>query len=334
MKTLGAGIVGYGKVAANTHRKWLTELDGVELRVVCDTTAVRREAAQADCPGAAVVDDYAALLADESVDLVIVTTPPTSHAKLAIQAAEAGKHVFVDKPFAATGEEAARMLDAAAVHQVVMHCHQNRRHDGEYRPIEEAVRAGRIGDILHIRRVWTQYGEGWATWGIEGFNPRWRVQRAYGGGMVYDYASHLGDQILHLVGQLLVSVFADARGLKFSDEVDDHFSCLLRFANGTTAYLESSNLARLPAPHWYVIGSEGCLTAEKCNGPVTLLAEGMSEPEILPAQNDRQRLYENLLAACRGEAEPSVSPADLRATMSLIDAIFESARTGRMVELA
>ena len=333
MKTLGAGIVGYGKVAANTHRKWLTELDGVELRVVCDTTDVRRAAARQECPAAAVIEDYASLLADRSVELVIVTTPPTSHATLAIQAAEAGKHVFVDKPFAATGEEAHRMLAAANANGVVMHCHQNRRHDGEYRPIEDAVRAGRIGEIHHIRRVWTQYGEGWATWGIEGFNPRWRVQREYGGGMVYDYASHLGDQVLHLVGQPLVSVFADARGLKFSDEVDDHFSCLLRFANGTTAYLESSNMARLPAPHWYVIGSEGCLTAEKCNGPVTLLAEGMSEPEVLPANNDRVKLYENLLASCRGDARPSVSPDDLRATMGLVDAIFKSVSTGQAVEV-
>src|SRR3712207_8822572 len=47
-----------------------------------------------------------------------------------------------------------------------------------------------------VRRVWSQFGMGWATWGIEGFNPTWRVQRAYGGGMVYDYAPHLGDQVL------------------------------------------------------------------------------------------------------------------------------------------
>jgi len=170
------------------------------------------------------------------------------------------------------------MLDAAAVHQVVMHCHQNRRHDGEYRPIEEAVRAGRIGDILHIRRVWTQYGEGWATWGIEGFNPRWRVQRAYGGGMVYDYASHLGDQILHLVGQLLVSVFADARGLKFSDEstITSVVCCASRTGPRPTSSPRTGSAAR-PALVRDWLGRVP--DRRKVQRAGDLLAEGMSEPK-------------------------------------------------------
>lgn len=332
-KTLGIGIVGYGKVAAGSHKGWIDGRTDTELVAVCDTTPVRREAAARENPGATIYDDYKAMLADDRVELVIVTTPPNSHCTLAVQAAEAGRHVFVDKPFAMTLAEAERMLEAAARRGVVMHCHQSRRYDGEYRAIVEAVRAGRIGELVHVRRVWSQYGMGWATWGIEGFNPTWRVQREYGGGMVYDYAPHCGDQLLRLLDQPLATVFADARGIKFSAEVDDHFTCQMRFANGATAYLEASNLTRLPAPHWYVTGTEGCLTAERVGGPVKLLAEGAEEPEELPPINDRDRLYENLVAACRGEAEPNVTPDHLRASMALIDAIFESARRGEMVRL-
>jgi predicted dehydrogenase len=230
-----------------------------------------------------------------------------------------------------TRDEAERMLDAAARTGVVMHCHQSRRYDGEYRAILEAVRGGRIGEVTHLRRVWSQYGSGWATWGIEGFNPTWRVQRAYGGGMVYDYAPHLGDQVLRLVDRPLETVFADARGIKFSSEVDDHFSCLMRFQGGASAYLESSNMMRLPAPHWYVIGAEGCITADKVGGPIVLQAEGMESPETLPPVNVIDELYDNVLAACRGQAAANVTAAELRASMGLIDAIFESARTGQAV---
>lgn len=328
---IGVGIVGYGKVAAGSHKGWIDQREDAKLAAVCDTTDVRREAAKADNPDAVIYDDYAKLLADDQVQLVIVTTPPNSHCKLAVMAAEAGKNVFVDKPFAMTGAEATVMLDAAAEADVVMHCHQSRRYDPEYRAIVEAVKAGRIGEVQHLRRVWSQYGLGWATWGIEGFNPTWRVQREFGGGMVYDYAPHCGDQILRLIDQPLQSVFADARGLKFSDEVDDHFACTMRFANGATAYLEASNLMRLPAPHWYVIGTEGCLVAEKVGGPVTILAEGMEQPETLEPINDRAELYENLVLACQGQAEPNVTPDQLRASMGLIDAIFESAAVGKAV---
>lgn len=333
MSSLGVGIVGYGKVGAGAHRRWVETRPDAALLAVCDSTEVRQEAARAENPDASVYSDYADLLADPRVDLVIVTTPPNSHCELAIRAADAGKHVFVDKPFAMTLAEAEAMLTAGERNGVVMHCHQSRRYDGEYRAIVEAVRAGCIGEVTHVRRVWSQYGMGWATWGIEGFNPAWRVQRAFGGGMVYDYAPHLGDQVLRLLDQPVRSVFADARGIAFSNEVDDHFSCLLRFQNGATAYLEASNLARLPAPHWYVTGTQGVLTAEKYGSPVRLLAEGMSEPEELAPINDLDALYENLVRACRGEEPANVTPDQLRESMGLIDAIFASARSGECVEI-
>lgn len=330
---LGVGIVGYGKVGAGAHRKWVTARPDAKLVAVCDPTDVRRDAARAENPEAAVVATYQEFLALPEVELVIVTTPPSSHCELAIHAAEAGKHVFVDKPFAMSLPETEQMLSAAERNGVVMHCHQSRRYDGEYRAIVEAVRAGRIGEVTHVRRVWSQYGMGWATWGIEGFNPSWRVQRAYGGGMVYDYAPHLGDQILRLLDRPVDTVFADARGVKFSEEVDDHFSCLVRFEGGATAYLESGNLSRRPAPHWYVTGTEGVITAEKVGGPIRILAEGMAEAEELPPVNLIDELYDNVVRACRGEEPPSVTPDQLRASMSLIDAIFASARSGESVQL-
>lgn len=325
---IGIGIVGYGKVGAGGHRPWIGERSDARLVAVCDATPVRREAAQAENPDATIYESYDSFLADPAVELVIVTTPPSSHCDLAVRASQAGKHVFVDKPFARTRDEAERMLAAAEAAGRVIHCHQSRRYDREYLAIARAVAAGRIGTIIHVRRIWSQHGMGWATWGIEGFNPAWRVQREFGGGMVYDYAPHIGDQVLRLIDRPLATVFADARGVKFSEEVDDHFSCLLRFVGGATAYLEASNLTRLPAPHWYVTGTEGCIIAENVDGPIQLLAEGMESAETLPPVRAIRELYDNLIAACRGEAAPNVTPEHLRASSSLIDAIFASAASG------
>ncbi len=330
---IGVGIVGYGKVASGTHQKWATQREDARISAVCDMTEVRRQAAAESNPDAAIYEDFDDMLADENVQLVIVTTPPNTHCDLAIQAAQAGKNVFVDKPFAMTREEAEKMLNAAEEAGVVIHCHQSRRYDGEYRAIVKCVSSGRIGDVQHVRRVWSQYGEGWTKWGIEGFNPTWRIQREYGGGMVYDYAPHCGDQVLRLIDRPLTQVYADARGIKFSDEVDDHFACTMRFEGGATAYLEASNMTMLPAPQWYVVGTKGCITAEKVNGPIQVQTEEMDSSETLEPIREIDQLYENLIDSCLGEAEPNVTSAQLQASMGMIDAIFESAKTGQMISL-
>ncbi len=330
MSDLGIGIVGYGKVGAGAHRNWAANTDGAKLVAVCDGTDVRQAAAAEENPGISIYENLGDMLADDSVVLVIVTTPPSSHCELAVQALEAGKHVFVDKPFAMTKAEAEQMLDAAEQAGKVIHCHQSRRYDGEYRAIVKAVSDGKIGEVQHVRRIWSQYGEGWASWGIEGFNPTWRIQRAYGGGMVYDYAPHCGDQILRLVDKPLHSVFADARGIKFSDEVDDHFSCMMRFGGGATAYLECSNMTTLSAPHWYVIGTEGSLSSAGVNKPVELKRGESDEIETLEPIREIDELYTNVIASCRGEATPLVTADQLRASMGLIDAIFQSSQIGEM----
>ena len=332
-KQLGIGIVGYGKVGSLTHRTWIGAHKSAELAAVFDTTEVRRQAAERDNPGISVYGEYGAFLADSSVEAVVIATPPNSHCELTIEAIRQGKHVFVDKPFAMNAEEARRMIDAAEAGKLVVHCHQSRRYDGEYQSILACVRAGRIGRVEHVRRIWSQYGETWANWGIEGFNPSWRIQRIYGGGMVYDYAPHCGDQLLRLIDRPLRQVYSDVRSIRFSTEVDDHFSCLLRFEGGATAYLEAGNLSRLPGPHWYVTGSKGCISADSVDGPIQILADGMEAPETLPPIHRRDELYDNFVSACRGEASPSVTPAHLVATMKLIDAVFLSAKNSKPVDL-
>ena len=149
--------------------------------------------------------------------------------------------------------------------------------------------------------------------------------------MVYDYVPHCGDQILRLIDKPLTQVYSDVRSLKFSSEVDDHFSCLMRFEGGATAYLEASNLTPLPNPHWYVIGSEACITAESVGSSIRILRYGESDAEDRPPLVRLTELYDNLIAACRGEAEPNVTPDHLRASMKLIDAIFASAEEGAAV---
>lgn len=111
-ETIGIGIVGYGYWGPNLVRNFMAAR-GAQVRYVSDLSAGRREEAQRLYPSITVVEDVDRVLNDKLVDLVVVATPPSTHADLAVRALEAGKHVLVEKPLATSSEEADRICRAA-----------------------------------------------------------------------------------------------------------------------------------------------------------------------------------------------------------------------------
>ena len=330
---IGVGIIGFGKVSEGQHCKYASEMPEFRLAGVADRSEGRRAAAK-DKFGVEVHEDAADLLRCDDVELVVVATPPVSHCEITLDAIEAGKHVMVEKPFAMTGAEARQMVDAAARRGVVITSNQNRRWDHDYLTVKKAIQEGVLGEVYSIEARWMHFGEVWATYGVEEFNPSWRVQRAWGGGMVYDYACHLGDQLLRMVDSPVQTVFADCQGRIWSKEVDDHFRCFVRFANGTTAWLEATNNARVCLPRWYVLGDKATLIAQKVmSKDITIVAEE-GERVLDVVSEPAGVIYRNLAGVLRGGEELAVTPEHVLQTMQLVDAIFESSAKGESVSIA
>lgn len=109
---IGVAIVGYGYWGPNLVRNFMGT-KGACVRYVCDLSESRREAASLLYPSVTMTADCTAALADENVDLVVVATPPSTHAALAIAALEAGKNVLVEKPLATNAGDADRICAAA-----------------------------------------------------------------------------------------------------------------------------------------------------------------------------------------------------------------------------
>ena len=93
---VNVGLVGYGLGGRVFHAPFIRLADGLGLYAVCSRTEERRAQAEAECPGIVTYADYEALLADERVDLVVLATPHDTHAPMAIQAMDAGKHLVTD----------------------------------------------------------------------------------------------------------------------------------------------------------------------------------------------------------------------------------------------
>jgi len=138
------GILGYGAIG-HEHSAAISSVDGLVLAGVCDKSAERVATARLLAPDVTAYDDGDALLASPDVDLVVVSTPPNTHAEWALRAIDAGKHVVVEKPFCLTTAEADEMIAAATAAGRTISVYQNRRWDADYLTVKRLIRSGAIG---------------------------------------------------------------------------------------------------------------------------------------------------------------------------------------------
>ena len=143
------GMLGYGAIG-HEHALAIGLTEGLELAAVCDPNPLRIDAARAFAPDVQGFADGDDLLAFEGVDLVIVSTPPNTHADWVLRSLQAGKHVVVEKPFCITVEEADRQIAAAADAGLTLAVYQNRRWDADYLALKQAVRSGALGEVFHL----------------------------------------------------------------------------------------------------------------------------------------------------------------------------------------
>src|SRR5207302_11498419 len=131
------------------HALAVRAVSGLELAAVCDSVQARLQSAREEFDARA-YGDAAELLADPDVDMVVVGTPPATHAEVVLQALAAGKHVVCEKPFALRVEEVDRMLAAAADGGRTITVYQSRRWDPDFVAVREAVQAGAIGELFYV----------------------------------------------------------------------------------------------------------------------------------------------------------------------------------------
>ena len=157
------GILGYGAIG-HEHNAAIARTLGLELTAVCDPNPLRVEAARELAPGVRGHATGERLLADPEVDLVIVSTPPDTHADWALRCLEAGKHVVVEKPFCLTVEEADRQIAAAAERGLTLAVYQNRRWDPDYLALKAVIRSGQLGEVFHYESFIGGYGHPCNYW--------------------------------------------------------------------------------------------------------------------------------------------------------------------------
>lgn len=349
MKTYKAALVGYGGMG-RWHKTGICQTPRVCIDGVYDINPARMDAAREDGITTA-YPSFEALLADPAVDIVVVATPNNFHMPQVCQALEAGKAVVCEKPVAMSSGELQTMMDTARRTGSLFTVHQNRRADADYTAVLETVNAGLLGNVFEIVSSVT---------GSRGIPEGWRQYAVAGGGMMLDWGVHLIDQLMMMNPTPVTSVFCDMYHVAYQ-ECDDGFKLQLKFEDGVMATIEVGTSHYIEAPRWYVCGDRGALTIPdwSCNGKVVRASqhEVTWEEEIIYTKagptktmaprakdtieeialdpdkyfSDYDVFYRNLADVLDGTAELRVKPEEAMRVMKVMEAAFESDRTGQAI---
>ena len=289
------------------------------------TTETREQfAAKHGCGSAATLEE---LLASD-IDGVLVATPHTTHGDLIRRAAAAGKHVLVDKPMTLTVADADASIAAATEAGVVLQVGHNKRKQAAIRHIKEMIDSGSLGTLLHVsanHAIGTFYKPDLPDW-------RRRRDELPAGGMT-PLGVHQVDTFHYWAGPISrVSAFSTKR--LTGNEVDDTTTIIFEFASGALGRLYT-DMAHGPLVENDVHGTEQSVWNLGDGNHLEVAQRGEWERTSISVEPNDTILEEvtEFAAAIRGETTPETGGAEGRAVVAVLEAIVESAATGRAVDV-
>ena len=306
------------------------------------------EAARRLSPEIEVAADLASLVEVPGVELVIISTPPNTHAEFAEQALRAGKHVVLEKPFCLSLRDADRLVELARETGKTLTVYQNRRWDPDFLALQAAIQRGDLGSIFHLESFVGGYGHPCHFW---------HSHAPVSGGVIFDWGAHYLDWILQLLPGEVVRVAATRQKLVWLDVTnDDHFELRMTFDTGTEAVFIHSDIAAARKPKWYVLGTSGAAVGHWregriiSRGPTGLVVEerlpvtdlpcelhilrpdgsGESHDQVisLPAAPP-QAFYRNVAGHLLAGEPLAVTPESARRNVAVMEAATRSAELGQ-----
>ncbi len=344
----GFAVVGLGM--GRHHCKAIATAPGARLVAVCDVDEERLELA-AEEYGCKTYADYSELLADDEVQVVNIATPSGMHTEMGVQAAAAGKHMIVEKPADIKPERVDELIAAGKKYGVQIAGIFQSRLDPLNIRIREAIGQGKLGKLIgvHGHLPWYRkqsyydgpHGKWKGTWGMDG------------GGSLMNQGVHTVDLLQWLAGP--VEAVAGMYGV-FGHEIaaEDQSVAILRFKNGalgtlytTTCcypgydqrvmlYGSEGSIVKLHSEleGWKILGDEGGKEEREMlkRYGANKDASGSSDPMVVGFDGHTQIIVDMYEALAEGRA-PLITLDSARHAVEIINAIYESARTGKEVKL-
>ncbi|TVY54815.1 scyllo-inositol 2-dehydrogenase (NADP(+)) IolW [Lachnellula cervina] len=357
-KTYNVGVIGYGMSAKVFHIPLIQVTPSFTLHSIVQRTPKPTDDASKDHPTAKIYHSAPELIADPSLDIIVVTTTPDTHFAFTKSALEAGKHVIVEKPFVPTSSEAQQLVDISAKTGKLICVYQNRRWDTDFLTVKKLLDEGTLGRCVEFETHFDRYKavrpESWkGTLGM-----------AHAGGVVYDLGTHLLDQAYVLFGmpESVNAVFANQRN--DGGEEPDSLTVLLRYGNGGPLVTAKAGVMSVETKQlrYWVRGTKGSFKKFHLDVQEDQLKAGLkpgdggfgveSEErlgELVLLEGDKTRgsvlknvepltyatLYSEFAKAIGGGGESAVpvKASQARDVLRIIEAAKESAKSEKTVKL-
>ena len=336
------GIIGCGVIAPN-HANAIVHNSRAELTAVCDIIPEKAKAFQEKYHAPYFYTDYREMLKREDIDVVCICTPSGLHGDMAIDAADAGKHVFCEKPMDIHADKMTRMIDTCRKDKVKLGCVFQRRLMKEAIATKKALESGEFGKIV-LADAYLKYYRSQEYYNSAGWRGTWDLD---GGGALMNQGVHGIDMIQWLAGDV-ESVFARCETLARHIDVEDTALALLKFKSGAVGVIEGTTSV-YPAQdtrfevhgengsiifsdsgfkQWRKIGSDKDTFPDVKNEKVG----GSSDPAAI-SSSGHYALIDDMISAVLKDRDPMIPGESARKAVDLILAIYESARTGKEVSL-
>lgn len=340
------GLIGFGLAGGAFHAPVICAVPGLRLAAILQR---KGDEAAKRYPGVRIARNMDEFLSIREIRLVVIATPNDTHYDLARHCLMAGRDVVVDKPFAATHEEAKVLVQFANDRGRLLTVYQNRRYDGDFQAIRKLVEEGTLGRIVRFETAYDRYRPQLKA-------GAWRETSRAGSGILFDIAPHLIDHALVLFG-LPEAVTADVRIERENAVADDAFDIMFHYPRGMRAVLRSSILAAAPRPRFVLHGTQGSFVKQNFDPQENNLRYGNipasgpwgAEPEEnwgvltvprgdafaqrrVPSANcDFRDYYANVRDALLGKASLAVTPEWALNVMRLLEMARESSEQQRTI---
>ena len=327
MERVRLGMIGCGSMGRHHGRIFSQKVPEAEIVALADPDPNNLARFVADVfPGQqppATFNDYRAMLAEVPLDGVVIVSPHAYHFAQAMDAISAGCHVLVEKPMVIRTEDALALMAHARAHNRVVSIAFPGPFTCEFQYIRDVIARGDLGEIYLIVGICSQNM-------INQIRGTWRMNRELaGGGNLYDSGAHMFNAMLYLTGLAVTDVcaFIDNTG----EDVDVTATVAMRFTKGALGSAAVSSAATVFEQGLYIHGTRGSIKTSIYGGRLEHWdgTELVKYPQVPPPIV----LQQNFIDCIKGRATTPCPPLLGLRQARLMDAIYESALTGKIVQV-
>lgn len=340
-RRLGFGIIGCGTIAP-FHVNGITKNKDAEFIAVSDVREGKaKEFAQKY--GVDWYTDFHQLLRRNDIDVVSICTPSSMHADMTVTAAEAGKHVIVEKPLGITLKQTDRAIKACQKAGVKLAVAFQLRFEESFKVVKKTIDEGELGRLI-LGDTYLKSYRSQEYYDVADWKGTWEFD---GGGALINQGIHGIDLLLWMMGPV-DTVYAHTGTLARNIQVEDTAVAVLTFKNGGFGVIEgTTSIYPGLEPRLEIHGTKGTIamvgnrierweiigeTKEKPICKEISEGRGVAEPTDIGMEGHRL-LIEDMIDAIKENRSPAINGLEGRKAVELILAIYQSARTGKQVRL-